>query len=286
MDEPVFYVDGELRPASDATVSVRDRGFKYGDAAFETLRAYGGDPFAWDRHLERLTRTCDLLGFDHGFDSSELRAAVDDTLAANDFSEAYVRLSVTRGTHSGKLRPPSNIEPTVVVIVSELPRGGLDGTEVWDAPASAEFVETARIPDASIPSAVKTHNYLQGILARLETDADEAVLLDSEGFLAEGAASNLFFCVDGVLMTPSLDGPILPGITRAVVLELADEEGIPVETGRYTPADLRGADEAFLTNSTWEIRPLSRVGETELGVGPITEQLAEAFDARVEDCHY
>lgn len=286
MDEPIFYVDGELCPESEATVSVQDRGFKYGDAAFETLRAYGGEPFAWERHFDRLTRTCELLGFDHGFDSSDLRSAVDETLAANDFSEAYVRLSVTRGSHGGKLTPPSNPDPTVVVIVSELPRGGREGTDVWDEPARTEVVDTVRIPDESIPSAAKTHNYLQGILARLETDADEALLVDSEGFLTEGATSNLFFCVDGALVTPSLDGPVLPGITRAVVLELADELGIAVETGRYTPEDLYQADEAFFTNSTWEIRPISQVGETDLRVGPITEQLAEAFDARVEDRHY
>jgi branched-chain amino acid aminotransferase len=286
MDDPVFYVDGDLRPAGEATVSVQDRGFKYGDAAFETLRAYGGTPFAWVRHFERLTRTCDLLGFDHGFERSELRAVVDDTLAANDFSEAYVRLSVTRGRHGGKLAPPSDPDPTVVVIVSELPRGGLDGTEVWDGPASAEVVERVRIPDESLPSAAKTHNYLQGILARGETDADEALMVDSEGLLTEGATSNLFFGDDGTLKTPSLDGPILPGITRTVVLELAAESGIPVETGSYTPEDLSQADEAFLTNSTWEIRPLSRVGGTEYEVGPITDELAEAFDARVEERHY
>ena len=92
MGDPIYYVDGDRCPASEATVSVQDRGFKYGDAGFETLRAYGGDPFEWDRHFERLTRTCDLLGFDHGFESSELRAIVDDTLAANDFSDAYLRL--------------------------------------------------------------------------------------------------------------------------------------------------------------------------------------------------
>jgi branched-chain amino acid aminotransferase len=286
MDDPMFFVDGELCPASEATVSVQDRGFKYGDAAFETLRAYGGEPFAWERHFERLTRTCDLLGFDHGFDSSGLGSAVDETLAANDFSEAYVRLSVTRGSHGGKLTPPSNPEPTVVITVSELPRGGHKGTDVWDKSAHTEIVDTVRIPDESIPSAAKTHNYLQGILARLETDADEALLVDSEGFLTEGATSNLFFCVDGTLVTPSLDGPILPGITRAIILELADELGIPVETGRYTPEDLRQADEAFLTNSTWEVRPISRVGDTQFGGGPITEQLAEAFDGLVEEHHY
>ncbi|WP_276299726.1 aminotransferase class IV [Halorussus lipolyticus] len=286
MGDPIFYVDGDLRPESEATVSVQDRGFKYGDAAFETLRAYGGDPFEWDRHAERLTRTCDLLGFDHGFEASELRAIVDDTLSANDFADAYVRLSVTRGVHTGKLAPPSDPDPTVVVLVSELPRGGRDGTEVWDAPATAELVERVRISDESLPSAAKTHNYLQGVLARREADADEALMLDSEGFLTEGATSNLFFVADGALKTPSLEGPILPGITREVVLELAEAEDIPVETGRYTAEDLRRADEAFLTNSTWEVRPLSRVGETEFGVGPITERLVEAFDARVEERHY
>ncbi|NEU57622.1 aminotransferase class IV [Halorussus sp. MSC15.2] len=301
-----YHVDGELVAAEDATVSVRDRGFMYGDAAFETLRAYGGQVFEWDAHAERLRRTCRALSLDHGLSDADLRGRVRETLAANDLDDAYVKLSISRGVQPGKLAPGPVEDPTVVVYVADLPRGGRadrGGESVWDAPATAAVVETRRISDAALPAHAKTHNYLNGILARLELGdrtasesgaadpPDEALMLDSEGNLAEGATSNLFFVRDGVLRTPSLDGPILPGITRRVVLELAEREGVPVEEATDGPAALRDADEAFLTNSTWEIRPLAAVegpdGETvALGSGPVTDRLAEAFDDRVERDHY
>ncbi|WP_433624855.1 aminotransferase class IV [Halomicrococcus sp. NG-SE-24] len=281
-----FHVNGDLVPAAEATVSVRDRGFMYGDAAFETLRAYGGDPFEWDAHADRLRSTCDALALDHGVPEADLRARVDETLAANDMEDAYVKLSISRGVQPGKLSPGPVEDPTVVVYVSDLPRGGVAGESVWDAPATAEVVETRRVPDAALPASAKTHNYLNGILARLDADADEAVTLDAEGAIAEGATSNLFFVRDGVLKTPSLDGPVLPGITRRVVLELAADAGIPTETGTYSPDAVRDADEAFLTNSTWELRPLARLDGAELGAGPVTDRLAGAFDERVERRHY
>ena len=317
---PTYNVNGDLVPADEATVSVRDRGFTYGDAAFETMRAYGGDIFEWAAHADRFRRTCETLAIDHGIADSDLRERIRATLDANDFDDAYVKLSISRGVQPGKLSPGPTENPTVVVYVAELPRGGVgDGDEsddgegssgvgsddgersvpVWDGPASASVVETRRISDDAIPASAKTHNYLNGILARLEldadADADEALLLDGDGALTEGATSNLFFVADGVLKTPSLDGPVLPGITRRVVLELAEREGVPVEEGNYVPADLRAADEAFLTNSTWELRPLARVDDAELGAesggdefgaGPITRDLARAFDARVEREHY
>ena len=301
-----YHVDGDLVSADEATVSVRDRGFMYGDAVFETLRAYGGRLFEWDAHAERLGRTCDALALDHGFSDANLRDQIRETLAANDLEDAYVKLSVSRGVQPGKLSPGPVEDPTVVVIASELPRGGRadrGGESVWDGPATAAVVETRRVPDAAIPAHAKTHNYLNGILARLELDReepgeadernapDEALMLDSDGNLAEGATSNLFFVRDGTLHTPSLDGPVLPGITRRVVLDLAEQEGIPVAEGASEPAALRDADEAFLTNSTWEIRPLAaaegRDGESAaLGRGPVTDALADAFDARVEREHY
>ncbi|UPV99109.1 aminotransferase class IV [Halorussus gelatinilyticus] len=295
-----YHVDGELVPVEEATVSVRNRGFMYGDAAFETVRVYGGEVFEWRAHADRLRRTCDALALDHGLSDDELRDRIRETLRANDLDDAYVKLSVSRGVQPGKLSPGPVEDPTVVVYVADLPRGGRPdrGKEpVWDGPATAAVVETRRIPDAALPAHAKTHNYLNGILARLELgdEVDEAVVLDSDGNLAEGATSNLFFVRDGVLHTPSLDGPILPGVTRRVVLELAESKGIPVEEGTYDPADLRSADEAFLTNSTWELRPLAAVegtdGESgddsaELGAGPVTERLTDAFDARVESEHY
>lgn len=284
-----YHVNGDLVPADEATVSVRDRGFMYGDAAFETLRTYGGEVFEWEAHADRLHATCEALSLDHGIGDDDLRMRIRETLDANDLREAYVKLSISRGVQPGKLSPGPVEDPTVVVIVAELPRGGRgdpSGGTVWDAPATAEVVETRRIPDAALPAHAKTHNYLNGILARLETDADEALMLDSDGAIAEGATSNLFFVRDGVLHTPSLSGPVLPGVTRRVVLELVADAGIPTEEGRYEPDDVRHAEEAFLTNTTWEVRPISRMDDSEFEVGRVTRQLVDAFDALVESRHY
>ena len=282
-----YHVDGDLVPAAEATVSVRDRGFMYGDAAFETLRSYGGSIFEWEAHADRLRRTCEAIGLDHGLPDDELHDRVLETLDANDLDDAYVKLSITRGVQPGKLSPDPGVDPTVVVIVSELPQGGVGGTDVWDAPATVETVPTRRVPDAAIPAGAKTHNYLNGILARLDLhDADEALVRDVDGYVAEGATSNVFFVREDGLHTPTTDGPVLPGITRQVVLDLAREEEIPVHTGWYDPADVREATEAFLTNTTWEIRPIETADGIEVGGGPVTDLLRTRFDHRVEDRHY
>jgi branched-chain amino acid aminotransferase len=292
-DGLLYHLDGDIVPATDATVSVRDRGFRYGDGVFETVRIYGGEIFEWDRHADRLAESCRSLDLDHGLSGSELATRIREAVAANDFSEAAARLSITRGVQPGALTPAADPDPTVVVTVRPLERGGRHGRPVWNGPATATIAETQRVPDGAIPARAKTHNYLNGILARLEArevGVDEALLLDGDGHLTEGATCNCFLIEDGVLRTPALDGPVLPGITRAVVLELAREAGLPVETGQCDPSDLRAADEAFLTNSTWELRPLETVqvnGETvAVGDGPVTEQLRAAFDARIEEHHY
>jgi branched-chain amino acid aminotransferase len=304
----LVHVNGELVPQSEATVSVRDRGFKYGDAAFETLRAYGGDVFRWDAHADRLEETCSLLEIDHGLSTAELHERVLRTLAANGFEDAYVRLTISRGVQPGKLTPQPEVDPTVVIIVKPLSRGGVDenlrfssanqdsaspddvdGEPVWDGPATLKTVETRRIPNTAVPARAKTHNYLNGILARLElrgTDADEAVMLDSQGAIAEGATSNVF-AVDGDgLVTPALSGPVLPGVTRATVIDIAEEEGIPVRETTMFPTALREAEEAFCTNSTWEVRPVEKVDGTTVGGGPVTELLAHGYRERVEERFY
>ncbi|KTG25103.1 aminotransferase class IV [Haloferax profundi] len=284
-----YYVDGELVPADEASIPVTDRGFLYGDAAFETLRAYGGDVFHWEPHADRLAETCDVLGMDHGLSDDDLRARIDETLAANGLEDAYVRLSITRGSQPGRLTPAEDVDPRVVVIVEPLSRGGRNSDPVWDGPATVQTVRTRRIPDRAIPARAKTHNYLNGILARVElrvTGADEALMLDSDGYVTEGATSNLFFVADNALCTPSLDGPVLPGITRRVVLDLARQEGIPIRERRFTPDDVRDADEAFLTNSTWELRPIETVDGISVGDGPVTKLLSRLYDDYVERQHY
>ncbi|ELY43713.1 aminotransferase class IV [Natronorubrum sulfidifaciens] len=292
-DDVLYHVDGDLVPASEATVSVDDRGFRYGDAAFETMRVYGGTVFAWGAHMERLERTCDALSLAHGLAANDLRGRIDETLAANDLEDAYVRLSITRGVQPGKLTPQPDIDPTVVIYVKPLPRGGVDGDSVWDDPATVRTVDTRRIPADAIPAAAKTHNYLNGILARAELrdedgqpSADEALMFDCEDHVAEGATSNLWFVRDGVVHTPTTDGPVLPGITRAIVLELAAEAGLSVREGRYDLETVLTADEAFLTNRTWELRPIETLDGHKLGGGPVTERLSRAYDERVERACY
>jgi branched-chain amino acid aminotransferase len=290
-----FHVDGDLVPATEATVNVRDRGFMYGDAAFETMRAYGGTILAWDAHADRLETTVETLGFADALPSrSDLHDRIAETLDANDLEDAYVKLSVTRGVQPGKLTPDAEVDPTIVVQVRPLPRGGVGGESVWDEYATLQSVKTRRIPDAAIPADAKTHNYLNGILARLELRraatedfrADEALMRDTEGYVTEGATSNLFFVDDGVLQTPDSDLSLLPGVTRSIVIQLAREEEFPVREGRYTVEDVREADEAFLTNSTWEIRPVESLDGIEIGRGPMTTLLSRLYDERVEQLCY
>jgi branched-chain amino acid aminotransferase len=279
----LYHLNGELVDRAEATVRVDDRGFRYGDGAFETCRAYGGTVFQWERHLDRLEATCETLGMPAAV-PADLAERVEETLTANGLEEAYVRVSVTRGIQPGTLSPAESVDPTVVVYVKPLPPGGVGSESVWESPAIVDAVETRRISDAALPVAAKTHNYLNGILARLElrgSDADEALLCDTDGYVAEAPTSNCFFVDDGVLKTPAT-GTILPGITRQTVLDLAEAESVPVETGRYTLEDVRSSSEAFLTNTTWELRPIDRLDGTAIGGGPTTARLQAAYDDLVE----
>ncbi len=286
-----YHVNGELVPEDQAAISVVDRGFQYGDAAFETVRAYNGVLFEWDAHLERLQHSCEGLGMGPVV-PEELKERVTETLAANDLTEAYVRVSITRGIQPGTLTPRFEVSPSVIVVVSELPKGGPDGEARWDAPAAVETVEVRKPDPAAIPPDLKTHNYLNGLLARLElrepdgsVRADEALLLDSDGLVAEGTTSNVFFVEEGVVHTTALDGSVLPGVTRQVVLELAEGADIPIQTGRYPLERVRAADEMFLTNTTGEVWPVARLDETEFQTGPVTERLADLFDERVGELY-
>lgn len=284
MSDPIYHVDGDLVPASEATVSVDDRGFRYGDAAFETVRLYGGTIFEWDAHADRLAGTCDLLALDHGLPRAELRERIEGAVAANGLVDAYARLSITRGIQPGKLTPSPEVDPTVVVYVSPLPRGGVDGESVPDGPATLETVDIRRVPDEAIPASAKTHNYLNGILARLElTAGDEALVRTLDGAVAEGTTSNVFVVDDGELSTPPVGDVALPGVTRQVVLELAAEAGIPTAERRVEPAEVREAEEVFLTNTTGEVWPVGAVdGRAFDAPGPVTDRLATLFDERVE----
>ncbi len=285
-----YHVNGDLVPESEATVNVRDRGFRYGDAARATLRAYGGSIFEWETHEQRLHRTAEQLGFADEMPEN-LHERLGETLGKNDLDDARLDVSITRG-NGGGLTPTAETEPTVVITVEERPRRGLDGERTWDAPAVVQIVKTRAIPEASIPAELRTER-LDAVLARLELErartdsyrADEALVRDIGGHLVGGAASSVFFVENGTLKTPSLDGAV-PRVTREVVLDLAREESFPVEMGQYTPADVREADEAFLSNTEWELRPIARADGIAVGAGPITRLLMRLFDERIERRYY
>ncbi|RAW46504.1 aminodeoxychorismate lyase [Halorubrum sp. 48-1-W] len=300
-----YHVDGEIVAAESATVHVEDRGFRYGDAARETVRAYGGRVFRWDRHAERLARSCEALSIDHGLSDAELGDRIDETLAANDLTDAVCAVSITRGRPAGgpgrgeravdRFDPRVEGDPTVVVTARPLPMGGVGSDPAFDAPATLQTVKTRKTSDRAVPADATTHARVNEVLARLElrvTGADEALLLDADGHVAGGADSTLFFADREGLKTPSLDGPVVPRVARSEVIDVAEEEAIPVTEGSYTPSDVREADEVFLANATWEVRPVRAVdgiavdGDGAGVAGPLTTLLSRLFDRRVETACY
>ncbi len=284
------YVDGTITPTDEAVIPIRDRGWLYGDAVFETIRVYGETPFAWQAHLERLGRSAAAIGLSPVPDDAALWHAIESTLDAAGYHDAYVRLSVTRGVQSGRLTPQVPASPTVVILIEPLPRGGVTGESVWHEPASVTVAHTRRVPTAAVPAYAKTHNYLNGIIARLEarqSGTDEALLLDLADRVMEGATSNVFIVDGGVLRTPRVeDRAVLPGITRSTTLSIADELGIAISEEDLSVADLHAAEECFLTNSTWELRPVTAIDGTSFPVGPVTETLAQGYRERVEQTCY
>lgn len=288
-----WHVDGELVDHRSATVPVRDRGFRFGDGAVETLRVYGGTLFQWDDHLERLFDTCTAMGLDHEFGAAELRARIEATLSANELQDAVVTLSITRGPQPGDVWPAATVDPTVVVTVTAAPRGGRSGTRRWEEPATVQTVRTRRIPPACLPGPDTTHNRLNTVLACQELrsmaadrPADDALVRDLDGAVVGGARAALCVVTEAGLHTPAPEGTDAPSITRATVQALADAEDIPVREGVIDREEVYDAAEVFLANTSWEIRPVRTVDGIAFDPGPVTALLATRYDDRVEHACY
>ena len=287
--EEIVYLNGSLIPASQARVSVFDHGFLYGYGLFETMRAYHGKIFLLERHLKRLLSSAETIGLASGLSGIDLAKACLDTLRANGLENARLRLTVSRGEVESFPGTSVSVTPTVLVTAkSYLPLP----VEIYNRGFKAG-VSSLRRCRQSLISRIKSANYLVSVLARIEAEVsglDEALLLNDDGFIAEGGSSNAFFVKSSRLVTPSLGSGILAGITREVVIELADELGIGVTEGTVGLAIIRHCDEAFLTNSVMEIMPLVAVRD-EAGQnatigsgkpGKVTKQLMAAYRERVE----
>ena len=270
------WVDGRLVPADRAVVSVYDRGFRTGEGVFETLRAYGDHVFRLDAHLRRARAGAAELGFDPG-PAVQLAAAVRETtgsnLAAFDGADTAVRLTISAGTVEADSPIPGRPtgRPTVVVTSHPLAPPPTSMTAV--------SVDLAR----ELPH-VKAVSYLVAVTARRQAarrGADEALLTDGAGRVLEGASSNLFVVQEGQLLTPPRGGGLLAGVTRQVVLELAEAAGIGVIERPLELSEVRGAEEAFLTSTTRQLVPLVTVDGHPLahaeGPGPVTRRLQAAY---------
>jgi branched-chain amino acid aminotransferase len=275
----LIYINGALVPRGEASISPLDRGILYGYGLFETMRSYGGHVFNLDRHLARLMLSAGKIGIDAGLDPVALRQAIYETLEANERPDARIRLTVLAGEGERGLTLPIPGTLTIIIVAEKLV---LPPPHAYKEGICAVVVNTRR-NSRSLLSGIKSINYLDNLVAQSEAvaaGADQAILLNEQGFVAECSTSNIFLVVGGQLLTPSVDSGILPGVTRELVLELARDLGITARVGEIPINDLLCADEAFMTNSIIEVMPITAVDGKPVGsgmVGEITEKLMGAY---------
>ena len=285
--ELVIYIDGEFYPRSDGKISVFDHGLLYGDGVFEGIRAYEGSVFRLREHLDRLYRSAHAIMLEIPLKLEEMSRAVLETLKKNNLEDAYIRLVVTRGVGDLGLDPRKCAKPTVIIIT--VPMVILHSKEKRDKGITTMITWVKRDPIDATTHEVKSLNYLNSILAKIETNAagiDEAILLDRTGFVSEGAAENIFIVKEDKIVTPPTSTGALRGITRDAVLELAEKLGYMVIEKAITPNELLIADEAFLTGTAAEIVPIAEVNNRTIGkgeTGPITRKLIKEFSKMVRD---
>ncbi|MBA3071062.1 MAG: branched-chain amino acid aminotransferase [Nitrospirae bacterium] len=279
------YINNSLISESEAKVSVFDHGFLYGDGVFETMRAYNGTVFMIEEHIQRLFRSASLIGLDIKRDKDSIGSAVYETISKNSLKDAYIRVTVSRGTGPVGLDPEVCKEPTFIIIAEEFREYP---QSYYDNGIKTIIAETRRNIKEAINPQIKSLNFLNNILAKSEAknkNAYEALMLNAEGCLAEGTISNLFFVLrqknKPVLCTPSVDCGILDGITRNITLGLAKKSGITAKEGRFKKEDICRASEVFITNTTMEIMPVCAVDAVSYQVGAITELLHSAYKETV-----
>jgi len=276
------YLNDRFVPEAEAMISPFDYGFLFGDGLFETLRAYGGSIFRLNAHLERFKIGAARLEIPLP-PPDRLASILYQTLQRNALREALLRLTVTRGVGKPGLHPASCRTPTLIVTARLLP----DSSLAQSSGLSAVVVNIRRNPPQALDPAIKSANFLNNILAKLEADrrgVDEGIFLNLDGALTETTAGNLFWASGGRLKTPALVAGLLNGITRQVTIALADAEGIQVAAGIYNVEELYQADEAFVTRTGTGITPLVRVDGRPIGrgvVGPTTRRLQQVFQKQV-----
>lgn len=274
------YINGKFYAKEDAKVSVYDHGLLYGDGVFEGIRCYSGNVFRLEQHLERLYESARAIMLQIPISPEKLAEDVYETLRRNQFTDAYIRLVVTRGAGSLGLDPNKTSDPQVIIITDKI---ALYPAEYYDKGLELITASTIRNHPAALSPRIKSLNYLNNIMAKLEglqAGCVEALMLNHKGEVAECTGDNIFIVRNGRLLTPPIDAGILEGVTRNAVIELAEAAGIGCDQTSLTRHDIFIADECFLTGTAAEVIPVVKLDKRPIGagvVGPITLQLIAAF---------
>jgi len=278
--EAKIYIDGKFYSETNAKVSVFDHGLLYGDGIFEGIRFYNGRVFRLEQHLERLWNSARSICLDIPMTRQEMTEALLETIRQNHLRDGYVRLVVTRGVGNLGLNPEHCKDPSVIIIVATI---ALYHEDFYRKGLSIVTVATRRSNPASLNPAVKSLNYLNNVMARIEANlasADEALMLNDAGNVAECTADNVFIIKHGQIFTPPITAGALQGITRSVVFDIAGEFDIKVTEADFTRHDIFVADECFLTGTAAEIVPVVKADGRIIGngePGPITMRIIARF---------
>ncbi len=280
----IAYVDGKWTPAEDARIPVLDHGLLYGDGVFEGIRVYGGRPFLLDEHLDRLAASARALVLELPAGRDEIAALCCEAAERAGLDDGYLRLVVTRGEGALGVSPHTCPRASLIVIAAPLalypPERYRDGVRLVTS-------SLRRSASDALPPQVKSLNYLTSVLASIEArrqGADEALLLNAQGLIAECTADNVFLVSRGRVLTPAVASGALAGITRALVMRLLAEQGIEAAEAALTPADAWTADELFLTGTGAEIVPVCEIdGRALPSERPVTETVRAAFAAYVAE---
>jgi branched-chain amino acid aminotransferase len=275
-----IFLKNKLVPEAEAVVSVYDHGFLYGDGIYETMRSYNGVVFMLERHLERLARSAVLTEISIP-EADFISEAVYKTIHANNISDAYIRVTVSRGKGPVGLDPALCKEITFVIIAEPF---RAYPEQLYSCGVKLIIAKTRRNLVSAIDPKIKSLNFLNNIFAKMEAkknDAYEAIMLNSEGLLAEGTVSNIFFVKNNELCTPAAEIGVLDGITRELVIHLANKKGITVNEGSFPPEDIFSAGEVFFTNTTSEIMPVSQIDHVSYKIGSTTRVLHALYKEEV-----
>lgn len=281
------YIDGTYCPKSEAKISVYDHGLLYGDGVFEGIRSYDGVVFRLKEHIDRLYNSAKAIMLEIPLSKEEMIEAMLATLRKNDLKNAYIRLLVTRGVGDLGLDPRKCPKPSVIIITEPLLQ--LYSIEKREKGLSMIISWVRRDPVDATTHEIKSLNYLNSILSKIEANnlgVDEALILDHRGFICEATGENLFMVKGKVIVTPPQSSGSLPGVTARAVGELIQKLGFTLVEREITPAELYGADEAFLSGTAAEIMPVREVNKRTIGsgrMGPVTRKLLEEFNKVVRD---